>query len=150
MESDPLRLRSGTAIPFLHREKRFCRQSLTHFSAPLCSPKGSAANATCDKIHVARFEYRREAKAMKATIERDGRIALQKELQVQLGVQPGDDVVFESCGSDWLIKAAKTETGLSLEGNVLVHRGVCSGPIDASLAQVREERFDQLSEGLPR
>lgn len=49
-----------------------------------------------------------------------------------------------------VIKPAKCDVGLCREGNVLVHRGVCVEPIDRALGQVRDERFQQLSEGLTR
>ena len=84
---------------------------------------------------------------MKATIDREGRIALAKELQAQLGVQPGDEVVLENQHGAWVIKSAGTDTGLCHEGNVLVHRGRSPAPSDELLA-VREERLRQLSTGL--
>jgi bifunctional DNA-binding transcriptional regulator/antitoxin component of YhaV-PrlF toxin-antitoxin module len=87
---------------------------------------------------------------MKATIDRDGRIILGRELQSKLGVQPGDEVLFENQGGEWVIKPVKSMTGLCFEGNVLVHRGVTPEPCSDPLAAGRDERFDQLTEGLPR
>ena len=87
---------------------------------------------------------------MKATIDRDGRIELTCDMQIRLGVQPGGQVIVESCGNDLVLKSAKSETGLGLEGNVLVHRGTLTGPLDTELAAVREERFEQLTEGFRR
>ena len=49
---------------------------------------------------------------------------------------------------EWNSKPANSRTGLCWEGNVLVHRGVCTQTGPASLASVRDERLDQLSEGL--
>jgi hypothetical protein len=53
-------------------------------------------------------------------------------------------------GGEWILKPADAKTGLCLEGNVLVHRGVCSVTERESLAGVRDDRLDQLSEGLKR
>jgi bifunctional DNA-binding transcriptional regulator/antitoxin component of YhaV-PrlF toxin-antitoxin module len=75
---------------------------------------------------------------MKATIDREGRIALAPELQSELGVQPGDDVLLENRGGDWIIKAAKTETGLCYEGELLVHRGTAL-PVAADEAELLED-----------
>ena len=75
---------------------------------------------------------------MKATIDREGRIALAQEVQTQLGVQPGDEVLLEHRGDEWIIKAAKSATGLCLEGNVLVHRGIAL-PIAANEAELLED-----------
>jgi bifunctional DNA-binding transcriptional regulator/antitoxin component of YhaV-PrlF toxin-antitoxin module len=75
---------------------------------------------------------------MKATIDRDGRIALGPEVQSQLGVQPGDDVLLEKRGDEWIIKAAKSETGLCFEGNMLVHRGTAL-PVAADDAELLED-----------
>ncbi|MCI0681346.1 MAG: AbrB/MazE/SpoVT family DNA-binding domain-containing protein [Gemmataceae bacterium] len=102
---------------------------------------------------------------MKATIDGDGRIQLGQDLQSQLGVRPGDDVIFEKRGGEWVLKAAKSESGLGYEGNVLVHRGTSTPVIDLflaklaeqvgtctpamdMLAQVRDERLAQLTEGV--
>jgi bifunctional DNA-binding transcriptional regulator/antitoxin component of YhaV-PrlF toxin-antitoxin module len=87
---------------------------------------------------------------MRTTIDREGRIALGRDLQDELGVQPGDDVLLERRGEEWIIQAAKGERGLCLEGNVLVHRGVSRTPGVDALAEVRDERLEQLSEGLPQ
>ncbi len=82
---------------------------------------------------------------MKATIDREGRIALAKELQAQLGLQPGDEVVLECHDGEWVIKAAGAEAGLCREGNVLVHRG--AAPRRVLNCAVRDERMEQLSRG---
>jgi bifunctional DNA-binding transcriptional regulator/antitoxin component of YhaV-PrlF toxin-antitoxin module len=83
---------------------------------------------------------------MKAVIDRDGRIALTREVQSQLGVKPGDEVVFETQNNGVLIKAAHAATGLCWEGNVLVHRGTSGELADSGLQQLRDERFEQLLE----
>jgi hypothetical protein len=85
----------------------------------------------------------------RATIDRDGRIALDRDLQMDLGVQPGDDVLIDRRGNDWVIKAASGEWGLCLSGNVLVHRGT-PAPCEDEVTRTRDERFEQLTEGLPR
>jgi hypothetical protein len=87
---------------------------------------------------------------MKATIDCEGRIALAPDVQSQLGVQPGDEVLLEKHGGEWIMKAAKPETGLCYEGNVLVHRGVSPAGNDDPLASARDERLDHLCEGLPQ
>ena len=87
---------------------------------------------------------------MKTTIDREGRIALGQEVQKQLGVQPGDEVLLENRGDEWVIKPANAATGLCYEGNVLVHRGSAKRSTADDLATVRDERFEQLSEGLPQ
>ena len=87
---------------------------------------------------------------MRATIDQEGRIALAPELQTQLGVHPGDEVVVEHHDGKWIIQAATSETGLCFEGNVLVHRGVTPASCVDPLAIARNERCDQLGEGLPQ
>lgn len=87
---------------------------------------------------------------MKATIDRDGRIELKRELQIMLGVEPGDEVIVEGLGNEVVIRSAKSETGLALADNVLVHRGSSVGSIDSVLEQIRNERIEHLGEGLPR
>jgi len=85
---------------------------------------------------------------MKATIDREGWIALGHDVQKQLGVQPGDDVFLENRGDEWVIKAAKPGTGLCMEGNVLVHPGTWVTPSGDPVAADRDERMEQLSQGL--
>ena len=87
---------------------------------------------------------------MKTTIDGQGRIELNREIQLQLGVRPGDEVLLESCGNECVIKPSKTTTGLCLEGNVLVHRSTAPGSTESGVVVIRDERFEQLVEGLPR
>ena len=75
---------------------------------------------------------------MKATIDREGRIVLDDEVQKQLGVQPGDEVVLEPRGAELILKAANGKTGLCYEGNVLVHRGTAL-PIAPEEAELLED-----------
>jgi bifunctional DNA-binding transcriptional regulator/antitoxin component of YhaV-PrlF toxin-antitoxin module len=49
---------------------------------------------------------------MKATIDRDGRIALDEALQRNLGVKPGDDVELEPRGAEVVIRAPNGNSGL--------------------------------------
>lgn len=90
------------------------------------------------------------SKAMKATIDRDGRITLGAELQRRLGVRPGDEVLLEQRGAECVIKAVRPGTGLTLEGNVLVHCGTGSSEPTDLLESDRDERYKQLSNGIPR
>lgn len=75
---------------------------------------------------------------MIATIDQEGRIVLGPELQTQLGVHPGDVVLLEQRDGEWIIKAAKAESGLCWEGNVLVHRGTPL-PIAGDEAELLED-----------
>ena len=84
---------------------------------------------------------------MKTTIDPQGRIQLGEELRSWLGVQPGDEVVVEKRGSECVLTAAKPETGLRWEGNVLVHRGTSPAPAGDALAALRDERMDALGDG---
>ncbi len=86
---------------------------------------------------------------MKAIVGHEGRIALAKEAQAQLGVQSGDDVLLENRRNEWIIKATSAMTGLCYEGNVLVHRGTCILPSNP-VAVERDQRMAQLSQGLRR
>ena len=82
---------------------------------------------------------------MIATIDQEGRIVLGPELQTQLGVHPGDVILLEQRDGEWIIKAAKTETGLCWEGNVLVHRGISpTNSVDPLVAN-RDERCEQVA-----
>ncbi len=87
---------------------------------------------------------------MKATIDSQGRIELPHDLQLQLGVRPGEEVTLESRWGECVITPARAAPGLCLEGNVLVHRAVAPSSPDAGLTNLREERFEQLAEGLSR
>jgi len=88
---------------------------------------------------------------MKTTIDSSGRIQLPNDLQAQLGVKPGDEVVLEERGGEWVIRSLHTEAGLTWEGNVLVHRGttVTGATVEDLIDEVRDERFRQLTNGLP-
>jgi AbrB family looped-hinge helix DNA binding protein len=71
---------------------------------------------------------------MKTTIDAAGRILLPADLQTRLGVKPGDEIVLEERAGEWVIKPANAATGLSWEGNVLVHRG--SSSTDATVEEL--------------
>ena len=62
---------------------------------------------------------------MITTIDHQGRIELPRDLQLQLGVRPGDEVSMEGRGTECIISSSRTASGLCLEGNVLVHRAGC-------------------------
>ena len=83
---------------------------------------------------------------MITTIDSQGRIALGHEVQNQLGVRPGDDLVLEHRGDEWVIKAA-AKTGLAWEGNVLVYRGESPQNFDivGFIDALRDERDAELS-----
>ena len=85
---------------------------------------------------------------MRATIDREGRVTLGRELQSQLGLRPGDEVMIECRGGEWVIKPAKSDTGLGYEGNVLVHSGVSAEKTDWTSSDLSDERLRQLSVGL--
>ena len=85
---------------------------------------------------------------MRATIDREGRVTLGRELQSQLGLRPGDEVMIECHGGEWVIKPAKSDTGLGYEGNVLVHRCVFAKQTDCTSSGLIDERLRQLSVGL--
>jgi AbrB family looped-hinge helix DNA binding protein len=84
---------------------------------------------------------------MKATIDPEGRIALGRELQRQLGLKPGDEVVLEKRGSELIVKPANGKDGLCREGNVLVHRGSCTESIEEALETIRKQRLENLGQG---
>lgn len=48
-----------------------------------------------------------------------------------------------------IINGTAGESGLCYEGNVLVHRGTCT-PKKCQLEAERDERMEQLSQGLPQ
>jgi len=56
---------------------------------------------------------------------------------------------LEGRGDETIINATAEESGLCYEGNVLVHRGTCT-PKKCPLEAERDERMEQLSQGLPR
>ncbi len=87
---------------------------------------------------------------MNTVIDSQGRIELPRDLQLQLGVRPGEEVSLESRGGECVITPARAATGLCLEGNVLVHRATPSSSPGVDLTVVRDERFEQLVVGLPR
>lgn len=87
---------------------------------------------------------------MKTTIDNEGRIQLGTEIQTQLGVKPGDEVVLENRDGLWVIRPAATHFGLCWKSNVLVHNGVCVRPVDQLVGEFREERLHDLSRGSSR
>jgi bifunctional DNA-binding transcriptional regulator/antitoxin component of YhaV-PrlF toxin-antitoxin module len=86
---------------------------------------------------------------MKAILDEAGRIQLPDDVRAHLGVKPGDEVLLVPHAGEWVLRSAQARTGLALEGGVLVHRGTSasSATIDAVLAESRDERFQQLTEG---
>lgn len=88
---------------------------------------------------------------MKTTIDEAGRIELPQDVRTQLGVNPGDELELEQRAGEWVIRSSRADSGLCWEGNVLVHKGrsTAAATIDEVLDEVRNERFGQLSEGLP-
>jgi AbrB family looped-hinge helix DNA binding protein len=89
---------------------------------------------------------------MKTIVDEAGRIHLPDDVRTQLGVKPGDEVVLEERAGEWILKSAHTQTGLSWEGNVLVHKGtsITSATIEDLIDADRDERFRHLSEGLAK
>ncbi|MEO8499012.1 MAG: AbrB/MazE/SpoVT family DNA-binding domain-containing protein [Planctomycetota bacterium] len=85
---------------------------------------------------------------MKATLDSDGRIQLPSTVQSQLGVKPGDDVILDSQEGQGVIRSERATVGLCQEGNVLIHCGTSSDSVEVILAECREERLNQLGEGL--
>ena len=85
---------------------------------------------------------------MKATLDSDGRIQLPSEIQAQLGLKPGDDVILESQNGQCVIHPYQGTVGLCRDGNVLVHRGVSDSSAEAILAEIRDGRLNELGEGL--
>lgn len=74
---------------------------------------------------------------MTATIDPQGRIRLDPDVQQQLGVKPGDEIAIENRNGQWVL----SPVGLTTENGVLVHRGTSPVSADDLLAQLREERF---------
>ena len=87
---------------------------------------------------------------MKTTLDQTGRIELPDFVQAQLGVKAGDEVLLENHGGQWVLMGARSPAGLCWRGNVLVHEGVSPQPVDDVLDEDREERAEQLREGLAR
>jgi AbrB family looped-hinge helix DNA binding protein len=87
---------------------------------------------------------------MKTVIDESGRIQLPEDVRTQLGVKAGDEILLEERAGEWVLKSANTDTGLSWEGNVLVHKGTStvSAAIEDLIEQARDERFRQLCQGM--
>jgi hypothetical protein len=71
-------------------------------------------------------------------------------LAPEIGAEPGDEVILEQRGEEWVLRITKVPTGLCRDGEVLVHRGVSTKSAEEVLEELRNERLDQLSEGLPK
>jgi AbrB family looped-hinge helix DNA binding protein len=86
---------------------------------------------------------------MKAVLDEAGRIQLPDEVRSQLGVKPGDEVVLEARAGEWVLRSAHADSGLSWEGDVLVHKGtsLTGARIEDLIEEFRQERFHQLIEG---
>jgi hypothetical protein len=74
----------------------------------------------------------------------DEAVQLPEGTLVQVTVRP-----VENRGGAASGLASAGQTGLCYEGNVLVHRGTCTSG-NGRLEAERDERMDQLSQGLPR
>ena len=83
---------------------------------------------------------------MTTTIDPQGRIRLDPEVQRQLGVKPGDELAIENRNGQWVL----SPVGLVTENGVLVHRGTSPVSADDLLAQLREGHLDALGEGASR
>jgi AbrB family looped-hinge helix DNA binding protein len=88
---------------------------------------------------------------MKTVVDEAGRIQLPDDVRAQLGLKAGDEVALEERAGEWVLKAAKSGAGLCWEGNVLVHKGStpANGEVDDPVGHAREERFRELSQGMP-
>ena len=86
---------------------------------------------------------------MKTIVDEAGCILLPEDVRAQLGVKPGDEVLLEARAGEWVLKAATAKAGLAWEGNVLVHQGtsMTSPTIESAIEELRNERFQQLTEG---
>jgi hypothetical protein len=80
---------------------------------------------------------------MRAIVDSERKIALSPEL----GVAPGDKIVFERRGDEWILRIEKVPEGLCREGNILVHPGVATESVEDAIEKDREERIRELSEG---
>ncbi|MHB8901572.1 MAG: AbrB/MazE/SpoVT family DNA-binding domain-containing protein [Thermoguttaceae bacterium] len=87
---------------------------------------------------------------MKVIVDDAGRIELPHSVQTQLGIKPGDELVLEDLDGQWVIKSVGNPVGLAWKGEVLVHYGTCDRPVDRLVDEMRDERLEGLSEGLPR
>ena len=87
---------------------------------------------------------------MKTTVDSQGRIELGIAVQQQLGIRPGDEVILETTDEACVVRPCHRGTGLDLEGNVLVHHGRVTNSTDSELSNLRVDRMEQLSEGLPQ
>lgn len=85
---------------------------------------------------------------MRARIDHKGRIKLNDELREQMNLHPGDEVVFENRDGTWVLSTERSPSALEWKGDVLVHQGSTSKPVDETLQELREERLQKLSEGL--
>jgi AbrB family looped-hinge helix DNA binding protein len=86
---------------------------------------------------------------MKAVVDKAGRVQLPKDVRMHLGVDAGGEVVLEQRGGEWVLKPAHLATGLTWEGNVLVHKGASPAGAEATLDQQRDERIGEQFQGLP-
>lgn len=86
---------------------------------------------------------------MKTIMDEVGRIQLPEDVRTQLGVKPGDEVVLEERAGEWVLKSVHVPTGLSWEGDILVHKGtsVTSATIEDLIDEDRNERFRHLTKG---
>jgi AbrB family looped-hinge helix DNA binding protein len=59
---------------------------------------------------------------MRATIDDAGRILLPEDVRLQLGVEPGDDVVLEKQGEQWVINPASRTDNLGCHRQCAEHQ----------------------------
>ena len=85
---------------------------------------------------------------MNTVLDTDGRIVVSFELARELGLKPGDALRFENRGGEWIFSIVGT-AGLCYVNGVLVHRGVCTESIENAVEKNREERINELINGIP-
>lgn len=83
---------------------------------------------------------------MRVTVDVHRRIVLAPEI----GAEPGDEIVFEKRGDEWVLRIEKLEPGLEYRDGIVVHPGKCTEPLGDPVEKDREERLNQLSGGTSR
>lgn len=81
---------------------------------------------------------------METTLDKFGRVLIPKKLRERLGLEPYDALELELEEGRLTLLPRRTAPPLRRKGRVLVVESKAAGDLNQTLAQLREERLDEL------
>ncbi|MCI0420051.1 MAG: hypothetical protein L0387_14910 [Acidobacteria bacterium] len=81
---------------------------------------------------------------MKVVLDEEGKIQLPEAVKSQLRLRPGDPVSLEQHEEEWILRRFNSEAPLHWKDQVLVYNGAIADSSECLLAQLRENRMDEI------